>query len=173
VNMGSNKFFDVEKLIMIHNEEMLTLRREGENLLLSALFYDKFGNLKISIRDNFWEAPIDIADIRYSEGSQGTDYWLSIRIDESEGYLELKSTKGELEIKGKFWCGTKQFMIDSRGLFSAIGNSLNFAGTVFRGDSIAFNIEPSKDNQQRSFFRIGEWTPSIESIREENEEKSA
>lgn len=103
VNIGANVFINTFIPLQIFNEPMVAIKRDNGQILLSAKFYDKHDNLSLVIRDNVWEADTDMADLRYSENTAGTDAWIAIKMKEDEPYLDVKLAKGQLYINGRFY----------------------------------------------------------------------
>jgi hypothetical protein len=116
-HLGQLTFIDTPIALQILNEPIISTRREGSQLLLSAVFYDQLDIPRLTVTDNVWDADTGLFDVRYSENEAGADAWLAIKMHESEPYLNVKVVKGEVDIKGKFYKRGALFEVLDDGTF--------------------------------------------------------
>jgi hypothetical protein len=118
VHLGGNILIENPICLEIFGESIIMTRREQDQLLISANFYDKSDSLMLKITDNIWEADTNVADLRYSEGEKNTDAWLAVKMIGSSSYLDVKIKDGELYIEGKFYRRGLLFDVREDGIFN-------------------------------------------------------
>ena len=100
VKLASNTFIHTPKILIIKNEEIITLDKdEFGNALLSAKFYNKEGLLIAQIINNEWFAYLDkdFWDIQYSPG------FLKIHNKPRDIALELHTKGDTINIKADLY----------------------------------------------------------------------
>ncbi len=140
ISLGSNVFINTLIPLRIYGESIVSVKIENNIILFSAKFYDEHNNLKLEIIDNVWDADTDIADIRYSENTNGEDSHLSIKITNSEPYLDLIVKNGKIHIKGKFYAEGQIFDVNDKGVFVLNKQQLTMHGNVFEGCMTGIDI---------------------------------
>ena len=96
VNIGGNKFIETPIVLQLMGEPIISVKRESDQFLVSATFFDKYDTLRLKLVDNVWDADTQLVDLRYSENEVGTKAWLAIKMEDSEPYLNLKIVNDEL-----------------------------------------------------------------------------
>ncbi len=139
VHMGGNRFINTPIPIEIRAEPVISLRREGEQLLVSATFYDPYDVPVLLIRENVWEADTSLPDVRYSEGLRGYDAWLAIRMRDYSNYLNVQLAQGEVFIEGTFFRKGVAFDVSKDGVFTA-GKSLTMVDCTFRNNLVGLSL---------------------------------
>ncbi|MDG6934420.1 MAG: hypothetical protein JRN68_06945 [Nitrososphaerota archaeon] len=103
VHIGGNTFVETPVPLQLHGEPIISVRREGSEVLFSLTLYGKDGDTRVKMVDNVWEADASLVDVRYSEDTGNADVWLSIKLEDSEPYIEVRVIDGELHLKGRFY----------------------------------------------------------------------
>lgn len=113
IKLASNTFINVPRLLVIQDEDIITLRKdEYGNALISAKFYNQEGVLIAQIINNEWFAYLDkgLWDIQYSPGN------LKIHNKARDIALEL-NTKGDIvNIKADIYYNGSIFNINEKTL---------------------------------------------------------
>lgn len=130
IYLGGNTIIECPIILEIKNESIISMKREKDQLLLSANFYDKNDELKLKIIDNAWEGDVGVEDIRYSEKQSDTEVWLSIKMEKSEPNIDVKIIDGAVHVTGKFYRGGQLFEVRPEGIF--VNNNQAFiTGSTF------------------------------------------
>jgi hypothetical protein len=117
VNIGGSRFTETQIPLQLAGDPVISVRREGDEILFSARLYDSAGDLKMEMIDNVWEADAALADVRYSE-TEGVQAFLAIRLLHSEACSEVEIIDDELYIKGKFYLRGNLLVVRDNGVFS-------------------------------------------------------
>jgi hypothetical protein len=139
VNLGGNRIIDTPIALQIFQESIISTRREENQLLLSAVFYDEHDTARLTVVDNIWDADTDLFDLRYSENQAGADAWLAIKMQDSDPYLDLKIVKGEVCIKGKFYRKGMLFDVRDDGTF-LLGKQVFMSGNTIERCGVGISV---------------------------------
>ncbi len=139
VHIGSNTFTETPEILRIHGETIISIKRDHDQILFSAKFYDKSDELRLNILDNFWEADTELFDVWYSEEASST-FQLSIKTNNTEPYLNLKIVNDGIHITGKFYCRGQLFDVREDGVFFMEQQLLTMTGCTFHRVGVGIDI---------------------------------
>jgi len=140
VNIGGNKIIETPVALQLMKEPIISIRRELDQFLVSATFFDKYDNLRLKLMENVWDADTQLVDLRYSENEAGTKAWLSIKMEDSEPYLDFKIVNDEIYIFGKFYRRGTLFDVKQDGTF-VLNKIVFMAENIIKRRKIGIKID--------------------------------
>jgi hypothetical protein len=138
VNIGGSRFTETQIPLQLAGNPVISVRREGDEILFSVRLHDNMGDLKMEMIDNVWEADTALADVRYSE-AEGAQAFLAIKLLDSEACSEVKIIDDELYIKGKFYLRGNLLVVRDNGVFS-LNRRASFSRVTMMDATVGISI---------------------------------
>lgn len=98
VNLGSTRFVNVHRILVVNDFDIITIDRENNNVNLNVNFFDATNTFVGAIMNNEWKVDTTLTwDIKYKSRH------LIIRNEKRNILLEIRLVPGELIIKGRLY----------------------------------------------------------------------
>jgi hypothetical protein len=97
VNLGGYRFVETPVLLQMNGENMITVKRSGDRLLVSMRSYDK-KDLLLDVQDNEW---VTGANLPWDLDAK----WRRVVLRQKRGKIafEIDARKDPLKVRGTFW----------------------------------------------------------------------
>lgn len=138
VNIGGSRFTEAQIPLELAGDPVVSVRREGDEVLFSVRLYDSTGELGMEMIDNVWEAETASANVRYSE-AEGAQALLATKLLDSEACSEVKIIDDELYIKGKFYFRGNLLVVRDNGVFS-LNRRASFSRVTMMDATVGISI---------------------------------